>query len=217
MIHILTKQSGFFRRAFWASLLLTVAFSCKKDPENQPSPQPDPKPTTVLISGKEYPTAAIGNQVWTTANYEGPGGIPYKKGSEKPEYGRYYTFEEVRTIPVPAGWRLPTQQDYTILAESQGVVFTNNRATRQETIKKLASTTNWRAIPGSNTSGFNAHPAGYSFQNEEPMDGDISEFWTAEGITFSIQESASGKAHNIVFYGNDEAGYRFNVRFVKNQ
>ncbi|MBD2753261.1 FISUMP domain-containing protein [Spirosoma validum] len=213
MIRILTKQNAFSVRTFWVSLILVAAISCKKDPETQPKPIP----TTVLISGKEYPTVAIGNQVWTTANYEGPGGLAYKTGSEKPEYGRYYTFEEAKAITVPAGWRLPTRQDYTALAESQGVVFTGNRAMIQEAIKKLTSTTNWRAIPGTNASGFNAHPAGYSYQNSDPADGDISEFWTAEGTTFSIQESATGKAHNISFYGNDSAGYRFNVRFVKNQ
>lgn len=213
MIRTRQKTNPFFLRAVWASLLLVAAISCKKDTETQPAPQTP----TVLINNKEYPIAIINNQVWTTVNYEGPGGLSYKTGSEKPEYGRYYTFEEAKAITVPAGWRLPTQQDYVTLAESQGVVFTNNRATSQEAIKKLASTTNWRAIPGTNTSGFNAHPAGYSFQNGEAMDGDISEFWTADGTTFSIQESATGKTHNIVFYGNDGAGYRFNVRFVKNK
>ena len=213
MIPIHQKLNSFIVPAF-LSILLTLAFtSCKKEQENQPGPQPN----TVLINGKEYSTLAIGNQVWTTSNYAGPGGLPYKTGSEKPEYGRYYTLEETNAIPVPVGWRLPTRQDYTTLAESQGIVFTSNRAMGQEVIKKLTSVTNWRTMPGTNASGFNAYPAGYRYQDSEPMDGDISEFWTAGGATFSIQEGATGKAHNIVFYGDGGAGYRFTVRFVKDK
>ncbi|WP_162384089.1 FISUMP domain-containing protein [Spirosoma endbachense] len=207
------KKKHSVKLPFFLLSLFTLAFSsCKKDQESQPNPQV----TTVLISGKEYPTTTIGSQVWTITNYDGPGGLLYKSGSEKPEYGRYYTFDEARAVPIPSGWRLPTMQDYVTLAESQGVVFADHRATRQEAIKKLTSTTNWRTISGTNISGFNAHPAGYSFQNSAPLDGDISEFWVADGNTFSIQENASGKAHSILFYTTNSPDYRFNLRFVKN-
>lgn len=210
---IRTNHNSFFTPAFFAVLFLFAFASCKQDSGNQPTPEA----TTVLINDKSYPITTIGNQIWTAANYDGPGGLAYRSGNEKPEYGRYYTLDEAKAITVPAGWRLPTRQDYVTLAESQGVIFTANRAMIQEAIKRLTSTTNWRTIPGSNTSGFNAHPAGYSYQNSAPMDGDISEFWTDEGTTFSIQESATGKAHNIMFYGNDSVGYRFTVRFVKDK
>lgn len=213
MIRIARKNHRFTTSALFALLLTMVAVSCKNDQETEPVPQTG----TVLISGKEYPTSTIGNQVWTTANYDGPGGIAYKTGSEKPEYGRYYTLEEAKAISLPGGWRLPTLQDYVALAESQGVVFTNLRATGQETIKKLTSTTNWRIVRGTNASGFNAHPAGYSFQNGAPQDGDICEFWIADGTTFSIQEGANGNTHNILFYASDSPAYRFNLRFVKDK
>ncbi|WP_420147827.1 FISUMP domain-containing protein [Spirosoma sp.] len=212
MIRISKKRYGFPTSTVWIILCLLILTAGKQNQDNTPAPQA----TTVSINGKDYPVRTIGNQVWTVANYEGPGGIAYGTGNEKSEYGRYYTLDEAKAIVVPAGWRLPTRQDYTTLAESQGVVFSANRATAQEAIKKLTSTTNWRTIPGTNASGFNAYPAGYSYQNSAPIDGDISEFWTAEGTTFSIQEDAQGKAHNIVFYGNESVGYRFNVRFVKN-
>jgi uncharacterized protein (TIGR02145 family) len=212
MTIIVKKQNTSVLAVFFLGLFIVSFASCKKDEESQPAPQI----TTVLISGKEYPTTTIGSQVWTITNYDGPGGLLYKSGTEKPEYGRYYTFEEARAVPIPSGWRLPTLQDYMTLAESQGVVFTDHRATGQEAIKKLASTTNWRTIRGTNTSGFNAHPAGYSFQNSAPLDGDISEFWVADGNTFSIQETASGKAHSILFYATNSPDYRFNLRFVKN-
>lgn len=200
-------------------LVLVIAFviatliSCDKKPVNDPAPST----SSVRIGGKEYPTVTIANQIWTVANYDGAGGIAYKNGSEKPEYGRYYTFEEAKAIALPEGWRLPTKQDFIKLAESQGVEFTNQRATGQESTKKLASTTNWLTIRGTNSSGFNAHPAGYSFQNSEPIDGDICEFWMADGNTFSLQESGSGKTHTILFYSTTGTGYRFTLRFVKDK
>ncbi|GAB3948145.1 hypothetical protein GCM10028805_21800 [Spirosoma harenae] len=207
------KQQSLFLWVVMAMVVLIVCVSCKNDHDTPLTPEK----STVRIGDKDYPTVTIGDQIWTAINYEGPGGLPYRKGAEKPEYGRYYTIEEARAIVVPAGWRLPTQEDFTRLAENQGVVFTAHRATGQEAIRKLSSTTNWRTIPGINTSGFNAHPAGYSYQDSDPIDGDICEFWTTDGVTFSIQENALGKAHNIVFYKDGGPGYRFSVRFVKNR
>lgn len=105
--------------------------------------------------------------------------------------------------------------DYKQLAQTQGVIFTNERATNQEAIKKLVSTNHWRKIAGTNTSGFNAYPAGYIFQNWPPLDGDICEYWTDTGITVSIQEGA-GLNHNMMFYDSEKnPDYRFNLRFVK--
>jgi uncharacterized protein (TIGR02145 family) len=213
MALLLKKQTASILFSLF-SLLLTVT-ACKKNPDSQPIPVPENTP--VEINGKPYPVLTIGDQIWTIANYAGTGGISYKNGNEKPEYGRYYTFEEAKSVTLPDGWRLPNMADYITLAESQGVVFTNLRATAQETIKKLASKSNWRTIAGTNASGFNAYPAGYSYQNSEPLDGDICEFWMADGNTISIQESATGKAHNIMFYSTGTTGYRFNLRFVRNK
>ncbi len=191
-----------------------MAGACTPDSENNPKPQT----TSVQISGKDYPVVTIGNQIWTSVNYAGLGGVAYKTGVEKPEYGRYYTLVEAKAVTLPAGWRLPTMEDYIKLGESQGVVFTNFRATNQEAIKKLVSKTNWRVVPGNNASGFNAFPAGYIYQQSEPIDGDISEFWLADGKTMSIQEGANGIAHNMMFYDNsNEPGYKFNLRFVRDK
>jgi uncharacterized protein (TIGR02145 family) len=202
-----------FTKVFILILLLSVSSSCKED-EEESSPQ---ETTSIEISGKTYSTAKIGSQTWTIENYAGPGGIPYNDKNEKPEYGKYYSFEEAKAVVVPTGWRIPSIEDYIKLGESQGVVFTMYRATAQNQIKKLASTTNWRNIPGNNSSGFNAYPAGYSFRNSAPMDGDISEFWTSDGKTMSIQEGAKGIDHNMMFYDNsaDNRDFRFNLRFVK--
>lgn len=214
MVPLFTKSDASPLLAFLAILLTLISASCKNKQDNQP----DPQVASVLIQAKHYPVVAIGDQLWTTLNYSGPGGVGYKTGSEHPEYGRYYTFAEVKTIALPDGWRLPTMQDYLTLAQHQGIIFTNGRATDQDAIKKLASITNWRSIAGTNASGFNAYPAGYCFQNIDPIDGDISEFWMADGNTISIQESATGKGHNIMFYDNSgSVDYRFNLRFIRNR
>ena len=194
--------------------LTAIVAGCKKNKDNVPVPQ---NANPVLIGNKEYPTVLIGKQVWTTLNYSGPGGISYDTSDNKPEYGKYYLFEEITAIDLPKGWKIPSRQDYLALAQHQGVNFTGTRAVNQEAIKKLVSRNNWRLIPGTNASGFDAQPGGYCFNNQPPQVGDIAEFWTAEGNTFSIQESADGKTHNASFYGDaNRPEYRFNVRFVRN-
>src|ERR1700754_605930 len=160
-----------FRHFIVRNLLLFVFLSgissCKKDGG-------EGKLSSVEIAGTAYHTVVIGNQVWIDVNYSGPGGVPYNGGAAKPEYGKYYSYAEVKGFILPAGWRIPSMEDYIRLGASQGIVFTNYLAVKQPASKKLSSATNWLHIPGNNQSGFNAHPAGYIFGNTAPIDGDIS-------------------------------------------
>lgn len=109
------------------------------------------------------------------------------------------------------------REDFIKLAESQGVVFNGFEALNPEPLKKLVSKSRWKNISGTNESGFNAYPAGYSLNNSAPQDGDICEFWTTDGTTVSIQEGANS-THRFTFY-NDSANpvYKFNLRFVRNR
>ena len=212
MKHIRTSNALFSALALSFLLLLS---SCKKD-KDKPQPQNEPATGTVTINGKDYPTRKIGDRTWTLTNYDGPGGLPFGTGTEHPEYGRYYTKDEVEALQLPQGWRIPTAEDYRQLCLSQGVVFVSNlRATAQPAIKKLVSQTQWRKVNGSNETGFNAYPANYMFQNGQPIPGDIAEFWTSEGVTISFMEGADGATHNIHFYDSNQPGYRFNLRLVK--
>ncbi|MBO9700993.1 MAG: hypothetical protein J7604_12340 [Sporocytophaga sp.] len=195
-----------------AVVFLSLLFSCKKDDKKEIVPQAQ----FVEINGDQYPIVSIGNQTWTAANYKGPGGIPYDKLNSRPEYGNYYSFEELQNITIPAGWKIPTTEDFIELAESQGVVFIGQNAVKQDAIKNLVSQTRWLNINGNNKSGFNAYPGGYSISADSPIDGDISEFWTNDTATVSIQESADLKNHNIKIYQyleNDPS--KFNIRFIK--
>lgn len=180
--------------------------------------QPDPDTgSTVSIAGERYPVVVAAGRVWTARNHRGPGGIPYRASEDRIDYGRYYTYEEAAAIPLPAGWRIPTLDDYKALVESQGVVLSGNGANSQEPVRRLASTTSWLHVQGTNTSGFDAFPAGYSYSGSDPIAGDIAEFWAADRITFGIHESALERPHRLAFYQSSEAGYRFNVRFVKDE
>ncbi|MBS1663260.1 MAG: hypothetical protein JST68_19610 [Bacteroidetes bacterium] len=191
--------------------LLLGAAGCKKDGGSVPPPD------SVVIQGDTYHTVTIGNRVWTDANYKGPGGVSHGGSSARPEYGKYYSYAEVQALVLPAGWRIPTMDDYLNLCESQGIVVTNYQANKQEAIKKLSSTTNWLHTPGNNQSGFNAHPAGYIFDNNPPIGGDISEFWTRDGHTFSIQESVDSH-QRLLFYDNSNSNlYKFNLRLVRDK
>jgi len=194
------------------AVLALCLISCHKDDDVKPVPVVN----KITIGGDQYETIVIGTQTWTTVNYKGAGGLPDDNAGTKTNYGKFYTYAEAKAIVVPSGWRLPTLADYIKLGESQGIVFTNFNAFKQDLIKKLASTSDWLNINGNNHSGFNAYPAGYMFGTDPAIGGDISEFWTVDGTSFSIQESADNKNHNIRAYDNSASDqYRFNVRFVR--
>lgn len=197
-----------FSFTFYA-LLFSSLVACK-DKEEIVSPAQG-----VFIDGKEYPTMQIGSQLWTVTNYEGEGGVSYDSENSRPHYGKYYTQAELAAIPLPEGWRIPTQQDYLQLTQHYGIAVPSYGA-HTESIKGLTATTHWNHVPGTNTTGFNAYPAGYAFGALSPSEGDIAEFWTSEGITLSIQEAADLASLRISFYQSDNSpDFRFNVRFVK--
>lgn len=204
-------QTKFF--SYFALVVVLVLSACKDD--NDPAPDANPN-EIVTIEGQDYATVKIGTQTWTSANYAGPGGIPFNGNNPKPDFGKYYSRIEAQEIALPAGWRLPTQQDYEKLAAHYGITLPTN-GTHTEKIKALTSETDWNHVPGTNASGFNAYPAGYIFQSGPPIPGDIAEFWATEGITFSIQEAGAELSNlRLTFYNSDNSpDYKFNVRFVK--
>src|SRR5699024_5835765 len=120
-----------------------------------------------------------------------------------------------RAFVLPDGWRVPTEADYRELLAVNGIDPLNQVTA---STKKLTSITRWKNVNGTNTSGLNAMPAGYIFNNAKPIDGDIDEFWVSNGKTFSIMEAGNKDAMRISFFSdsdNPNAGYRFNVRFVR--
>ncbi|RZA02395.1 MAG: hypothetical protein EOP47_07125 [Sphingobacteriaceae bacterium] len=193
--------------------LLCCFTACKKEDPKEPVPDTI---VTVNINGKEYKTVKIGTQTWIAENYTGDGGMAYGPNA-KPEYGKYYTYTEVQAIALPAGWRLPTADDFKTLGQANGIVFTQG-AQNTEAAKKLISKTGWKNATGNNASGFNLLPANMIFNGQPTPDGDVAEVWVADGTTFSIMEaSTNGSLLNVQFFSNSYLPeYRFPVRFVKN-
>jgi uncharacterized protein (TIGR02145 family) len=172
------------------------------------SPAPDPgglyatPPATgtyLQMAGKYYPTITIGNQEWMSVNYAGTGGM---KDSNKPQFGTFYRFMDLKELPVPAGWRIPTRQDYTRLLESQGLVVNSRGYTEGNELQitkrlgQLMATTGWLKQDGyaTNSSGFNAVPANYKVQDAKPFgEGTRCFLWTSE-----VNESENPIAFQIV-------------------
>ena len=193
--------------------LLCCLTACKKD--EQKDPTPDTTTGVVNINGKDYKTVKIGSQTWTSESYAGTGGVAYGP-TPKPEYGKYYTFTEAKAITLPTGWRLPTVDDYKSMGQVNGIVFTAGAA-NTEAAKKLISKTGWKNATGNNASGFNMLPGNMIYNGVPAPDGDVAEFWAANGYTFSIMEAGTnGTLLNVQFFTNsDQPEYRFPVRFVK--
>lgn len=188
--------------------------ACKKsDKKEEPIPE---APGLVSINGKDYKTVKIGTQTWLAESYAGNGGMAYGPNA-KPEYGKYYTYNEAKAISLPAGWRIPTMDDYKIMGQANGIVFTAGTQ-NTEAAKKVISKTGWKNAAGTNSSGFNASPGNMIYNGQQSQDGDVAEFWTASGHTFSIMEAgANGSALLVQFFSNsNQPEYRFPVRFVKN-
>jgi hypothetical protein len=51
--------------------------------------------------------------------------------------------------------------------------------------------------------------------NFEGGNGDMAEFWTKEGVTFSIQETATGNLRIAYYNDSNSPVYRFTLRLVK--
>lgn len=202
-----------FKLTLLATLTLLGCFTaCKKDNQQDPTPQ---TPGILNINGKDYKTVKIGNQTWTAESYAGDGGMAYGPAA-KPEYGKYYTYTEVKAIALPTGWRLPTVDDYKTMGQAVGINFTAG-AQNTEAAKKLISKTGWKNATGNNSSGLNLFPGNMIYNGQPGLDGDVAEFWTASGYTFSIMEAGTGGSLlNVQFFSNSSMPeYRFPVRFVR--
>ena len=166
------------------------------------------------IDGNVYETVKIGNQVWMAKNllttkYNDDSAIPnvidntewsaLKTGAYcwanndettyKPLYGALYNWYAVETGKLcPTGWHVPSDNDYKTLEMSLGMSQdqangTGLRGTDEGS--KLKSNNGWSLDGnGSNSSGFNALPAGYRYYGDGTTKGLglITYFWTSDAI-----------------------------------
>lgn len=144
---------------------------------------------TVTINEVDYNTVMIGNQTWMAENlkvtkYQNGESIPviYFSSSQNTqwsntytgamayykynEYGHLYNWYAV-TDPrgiAPAGWRVPTDDDWKELEMFLGMsqIDANKTGQYRGTTEgqKLKSTTSWSNLNGTDEVGFNARPEG---------------------------------------------------------
>lgn len=213
-----------------AVLFFFLANSCEKESDNA---------TVTDIDGNVYNTVTIGSQVWmkenlkttklndgssipnvtdqtqwTTLNSSGYCWYDNNSGN-KTTYGALYNWFAVNTDKLcPAGWRVPSDDDWTTLTQFYGG---DNEASAK---LKEEGTAHWAAPnTGTNESGFTGLPGGARIG----FDGTFMEISTG-AHWWSITEFSGSNAHycgmvnnnTIVYRNNDDKRNGFSVRCIKN-
>jgi uncharacterized protein (TIGR02145 family) len=211
------------KRILYAALTFITFFTaCSK--KNDANPDSNTSSNTVTISGTKYSTVVIGDQTWTSVNYNGPGGVDYNSSPNNSTYGKLYTFAEAKGIALPAGWRLPTKDDFNNFPPLVGGVLLNGGVylVTGNGPLKLMSKTGWTSMNGTNDLGFNAFPAGFYNEDKPEQFSElgvsavfISSTLSVEGGTnpdaFVIGPTVAQLTDGIFLYPEDRAS----VRFVK--
>lgn len=179
--------------------------------------------TTFNIDNEEIPTVATGAE-WIALT--GPGYCWYQDNETefKPLYGALYNwFAASNANLCPTGWHVPTELEFRALEVALGMSANDAairewRGTNQGT--QLKSTERWSALPGTNSSGFNALPAGFriyttgQFQNV----GNIAYFWsTTSDSDLRAMARQLDYLHENVYSGAAMKVAGKSVRCVKNQ
>ena len=213
------------KKLFTLVIVVTTAFSACSKKNNEPIPlNLKSSDSTVTIAGDVYPVVKIGTQTWTSVNYRGPGGIfntGYLDGYNV-QHGKLYTPQEASQITLPAGWRLPTYDDYLNLMITRGA-RQNSDGSYSATLavaQSLMATFGWDEGGGNNYSGFTALPTGFYHLNNFYGTGNGASFLhssiegTPPDLGFTIGPGPDGKPFiylGIVLLDED----RCSVRFVK--
>jgi uncharacterized protein (TIGR02145 family) len=150
--------------------------------------------------GKSYKTIRIGNQTWLAENLAynlGSGCWAYDYNETNvAAYGYLYTWEAAK-IAVPAGWHLPTDEEWTALTDFLGgAAIAGGKMKEAGTLHWLSPNTG-----ADNSSGFTALPGG--FRNSAG-----AFYYLFEGGNWwSATESTSSNAYNrYLGRSNGEAG-----------
>ena len=160
--------------------------------------------------GQVYKYTTIGNQVWMAENlkFNAPYSLCYDKiDGFCDTFGRFYSLhvngnfhdvfdQELLDTICPAGWRVPSVDDWNILA--------NN----------MSSNFGERYKPGSDDCGFNSLPAGYWLKNGDLSSLYISSvYWTSTAKTSYSSFCSSLNVNGVTFWVNEP---KMSIRCVKN-
>lgn len=163
--------------------------------------------------GQKYLTTEINGVTWTAENmrYDTDDGIPdgldVDYSTVPDHYGRHYNYYSAQAA-CPNGWHLPSQQEFIDLT------FAFSTGTSAIALK---STEDWKDNDnGTNSSGFNAFPAGVGFESSSSLDyvGWNASFWssTKNGSTGRGLHLNSGADANV---NSNTLTLAFSVRCIK--
>ncbi|MBS1525456.1 MAG: hypothetical protein JST19_07395 [Bacteroidetes bacterium] len=207
-------------------LLIAVAIgllSCTKKGVD-PAPVNSATDTVVTIGGGAYPVVRIGSQSWTAVNYTGPGGV-FNSGNplETPLDGKLYTPAEAAQINLPAGWHIPTYNDYLNLLIARGATKESDGTYTAglNVAQSLMAESGWSEGGGNNYSKFNALPTGFYHLDVFYGSGNGASFLhsltagTPPDEAFTIGPGPDGQP--FIYLGLTLIdGDRCSIRFVKN-
>jgi uncharacterized protein (TIGR02145 family) len=175
----------------------------------------------MTAGGVTYPTVQIGTQIWTASNVsivptgfnEGADGNPGEYytyyfgggGTAADEDGYYYTWAAALNV-CPAGWRLPSDQDWQDLEQELGMP--------ENTLTRDGYYDSWSAYTGvgtqllaGGTSGFNAKFAG----QPQGKRGDYAYFWSSTDTYHRVLRHTDGSIRRAKHSWNS-----MSVRCLKN-
>jgi uncharacterized protein (TIGR02145 family) len=179
----------------------TILFwmGCEKDPTTI---QDNGACSTITDSrdGETYSVVKIGNQCWMAENLRyNASGSWLNPSNPSITYGRLYDWATVMngsgassSSPsgvegiCPSGWHLPSDAEWTTLTTAIGGT---------ETGTAMKSTTGWSTGASTNTSGFNAFPAGPYDSGSFGNWGDYTSFWS------STEDSSTVAWYRSLDYG----------------
>lgn len=162
--------------------------------------------------GKTYKTIKIGNQIWMAENlnYVTEKGSWIIQGDSSGKlFGRFYDWEAAKEA-IPAGWHLPSKQEFEILCASLGVAELPNS-------DKL-----YKLLVEGGIAEFNVKLTG-SYNDSYGKKGQIASFWSSEESWLSRINPFMEfpwrlvlRAPNYVNIGKGaESDEGFNVRCIK--
>jgi uncharacterized protein (TIGR02145 family) len=169
---------------------------------------------TLELAGDRYPMAKIGEQVWLAKNLNAtPGaGKSWCYGGMAgycERYGRLYDFEAASSA-CPAGWRLPTQDDWNLLLD-----FVNDATGEDMAGKYLKASDLWSNDVGLDRFGFAALPGGFRQERGEFTALQERGYWWSESkdTENAYYRSLTGTS-DLLSSGYEGKGRGFSVRCV---
>jgi uncharacterized protein (TIGR02145 family) len=155
--------------------------------------------------GKKYRTVRMGNRTWMAENLNfqtGNSWCYYDKESDCQTYGRLYDWNTA-VVACPAGWRLPTRDDWRNLVEVAGGVEAGAKLKSRSPDWNGTDDFGFSALPG----GHRNHPYG-SFN----FAGSYGFWWSAtEGGSDTARGQFMSSLHERVDESNHHKGFGSSV------